>query len=82
MIAIFDRMDDRKFKSFLISLGKLSMYIWFVHGIFFTPTRFFDGILYYFNNPLWSILCGGVMALLFSMIIRYLCVKSERLIHL
>ena len=69
-------------KRTLCYLGQLSMYIWFIHGIFFTPVRFFNPILYYYNNPVWVLISGSILAIIFSLIVKYIVSKTTRLLYI
>lgn len=69
-------------KRTLCYLGQLSMYIWFIHGIFFTPVRFFNPILYYYNNPVWALISGSILAIIFSLIVKYIVSKTTRLLYI
>lgn len=61
-VELFHRIRSRRFKSFFLMLGGLSMYLWFLHGIFFTGKNFMQTFIYAPKEPvLILILCTVVI---------------------
>ena len=60
-VELFHRIRSRRFKEFFLLLGGLSMYLWFLHGIFFTGKNFLQSFIYSPKEPiLILILCLAV----------------------
>lgn len=57
-VELFHRIRSRRFKNAFLLLGGLSMYLWFLHGIFFTGKNFLQAFIYSPKEPfLILILC-------------------------
>lgn len=60
-VELFHRIRSQRFKNFFLLLGGLSMYLWFLHGIFFTGKNFLQSFIYSPKEPiLILILCLAV----------------------
>lgn len=60
-VELFHRIRSRRFKNAFLLLGGLSMYLWFLHGIFFTGKNFLQSFIYSPREPiLILILCLAV----------------------
>lgn len=60
-VELFHRIRSRRFKNAFLLLGGLSMYLWFLHGIFFTGKNFLQSFIYSPKEPvLILILCLAV----------------------
>lgn len=60
-VELFHRIRSRHFKNLFLLLGGLSMYLWFLHGIFFTGKCFLQQFIYSPKEPiLILILCLAV----------------------
>lgn len=51
-VELFHRIRSRRFKKFFLLLGGLSMYLWFLHGIFFTGKNFLQPFIYSPKEPI------------------------------
>lgn len=51
-VELFHRIRSRRFKEFFLLLGGLSMYLWFLHGIFFTGKNFLQSFIYSPKEPI------------------------------
>lgn len=51
-VELFHRIRSRRFKKFFLLLGGLSMYLWFLHGIFFTGKNFLQSFIYSPKEPI------------------------------
>lgn len=51
-VELFHRIRSQQFKNFFIILGGLSMYLWFLHGIFFTGKNFLQSFIYSPKEPI------------------------------
>lgn len=51
-VELFHRIRSRHFKNGLLLLGSLSMYLWFLHGIFFTGKRFMQPFIFAAQEPI------------------------------
>lgn len=51
-VELFHRIHSRRFKEFFLLLGGLSMYLWFLHGIFFTGKNFLQSFIYSPKEPI------------------------------
>lgn len=51
-VELFHRIRSRRFKKFFLLLGGLSMYLWFLHGIFFTGQNFLQPFIYSPKEPI------------------------------
>lgn len=61
-VELFHRIRSQRFKEFFLLLGGLSMYLWFLHGIFFTGKNFLQSFIYSPKEPiLILILCLAVI---------------------
>lgn len=56
----------------LASLGKNSMFIWFIHGLFFLPTKPLEPLIIINGNTIALLLLGVFWSILFSFIVLYL----------
>ena len=60
-VELFHRIRSRRFKNAFLLLGGLSMYLWFLHGIFFTGKNFLQPFIYSPKEPILILmLCLGV----------------------
>lgn len=61
-VELFHRIHSRRFKNLFLLLGGLSMYLWFLHGIFFTGKNFLQPFIYSPKEPiLILILCTAII---------------------
>jgi peptidoglycan/LPS O-acetylase OafA/YrhL len=51
-VELFHRIRSRRFKNFFLLFGGLSMYLWFLHGIFFTGKNFLQPFIYSPKEPI------------------------------
>lgn len=51
-VELFHRIRSNRFKEFFLLLGGLSMYLWFLHGIFFTGKNFLQSFIYSPKEPI------------------------------
>lgn len=56
----------------LASLGKNSMFIWFIHGLFFLPTKPLEPLIIINGNTIALLLLGVFWSIFFSFIVLYL----------
>lgn len=67
-MKLFQRIHSKK----LASLGKNSMFIWFIHGLFFLPTKPLEPLILINGNTIALLLLGVSWSILFSFIVLYL----------
>lgn len=71
LINIIKKIRLIKFSKILIQLGKYSMLMWFIHCIFFNVCKkFFQPILFYFNNRLIGLILGISLSYILAVIIN------------
>jgi len=71
LINIIKKISLTKFSKILIQLGKYSMLMWFIHCIFFNVCKkFFQPIVYYFNNYLIVLIIGISLSYILAVIIN------------
>lgn len=51
-IELFQRLRSRRIQNTLLLLGDLSMFVWFLHGIFFTGKNLMQGFIFSFKEPI------------------------------
>lgn len=51
-VELFQRIHSRRFQNLFLLLGDLSMFVWFLHGIFFTGKNFMQGFIFSFKEPI------------------------------
>ena len=56
----------------LVSLGKASMFIWFIHGLFFLPTKPLEPLILINGNTIALLLLGVFWSIIFSFMVLYL----------
>lgn len=56
----------------LVRLGKASMFIWFIHGLFFLPTKPLEPLILINGNTIALLLLGVFWSIIFSFMVLYL----------
>ena len=62
-VEIFYRIHDWHIKNCLLLLGSLSMYLWFLHGIFFTGKNFMQPFIYSVREPILILILSTIVLL-------------------
>ena len=69
-VEVFHRIRSRHFKNSLMLLGSLSMYLWFLHGIFFTGKNFMQPIIFAAKEPILILIVCTIVLLPVAWLLR------------
>ena len=82
LLELINRIKSKVMEKGLLLAGTLSMYLWFLHGIFFTGKNFMQPELYSSREPiiifLITLICLSPLAYLLHVTHRYLWQKIDR----
>lgn len=70
-VEVFHRIRSRHFKNSLMLLGSLSMYLWFLHGIFFTGKNFMQPIIFAAKEPILILIVCTIVLLPVAWLLRH-----------
>lgn len=62
-VEIFHRINNRHIKNCFLILGSFSMFIWFLHGIFFTGKHFMQPFIYSVREPILIMILSTIVLL-------------------
>lgn len=84
-LEIINRIKTQIVKKILVFLGTLSMYLWFLHGIFFTGSKFLQETVYVSKEPIIILITTLVITLPVAYILylgnKYITIKISKIIN-
>lgn len=72
LVWLFMKAIHRIHTKVLVRLGKASMFIWFIHGLFFLPTKPLEPLILINGNTIALLLLGVFWSIIFSFMVLYL----------
>lgn len=72
---LFKDFKNELLTKYLLAVGSLSMYVWYIHGIFFTGSKFLQPYLYIVSDPILIFILCFNFCLIASIATKYLFEK-------
>lgn len=79
LIYICLRLIPIEKAKYIVKFGEVSMFIWFVHGLFFLPTKPLESLILIHNNTFILLLLGIFWSVCFSFIVLAIKMKIVKL---